>query len=62
MVGVLLFADDMGQWENLHEERLQHNLQTVSDMLSKWELKVKWRRTKVMRVARTAMWQLERRY
>ena len=34
------------------EEGLQHNLQIVRDMLSKWGLKVNWRKTKVMRVAR----------
>ena len=33
------------------EERLQHNLQIVSDMLSRWELQVNWRKTKVIRVA-----------
>ena len=36
------------------EEGLQHNLMIVSDMLSKWELKVNWRKTKVMRVARNS--------
>ena len=33
-------------------ERLQSNLQVLSDVLSRWELKVIWRKTKVMRVAR----------
>ena len=33
------------------EERLQHNLQIVSDMLSRWELQVNWRKTKVIGVA-----------
>ena len=30
----------------------QHNLKTVSDMLNKWELKIYWRKTKVMRETR----------
>ena len=33
-------------------ERLQSNLQVLSDVLSRWELKVNWRKTKVKRVAR----------
>ena len=41
-VGVLLFADDMMVMAD-SEEGLQHNLKTVSDMLSKWELKIHWR-------------------
>ena len=50
-VGVLLFADDMVVMAD-SKEGLQHNLKTVSDMLNKWELKINWRTTKVMRVAR----------
>ena len=50
-VGVLLFADSMVVTAD-SEEGLQHNLKVSSDTLSKWELKVNWRRTKVMRVAR----------
>ena len=50
-VGVLLIADDMVVMAD-SEERLQHNLKIVSDTLSKRELKVNWRKTKVMRVAR----------
>ena len=50
-VGVLLFADDMVVMAD-SKEGLQHNLKTVSDMLNKWELKINWRKTKVMRVAR----------
>ena len=33
-------------------EGLQSNLQVLSDVLSRWELKVNWRKTKVMRVAK----------
>ncbi len=33
-------------------EGLQSNLQVLRDVLSRWELKVNWRQTKVMRVAR----------
>ena len=50
-VGVLLLADGMVVVAE-SEERLQHNLQIVSDMLSRWELQVNWRKTKVIRVAR----------
>ena len=50
-VGVLLFADDMVVMSE-SVEGLQHNVQVMSDVLSKWELKVNWRKTKVMRVAR----------
>ena len=45
------FAYDMVVMSESVEE-LQHNLQVMSDVLSKWELKVNWRKTKVMRVAR----------
>ena len=50
-VGVLLFADDMVVMAD-SKEGLQHNLKAVSDMLNKWELKMNWRKTKVMKVAR----------
>ena len=50
-VGVLPFADDMVVMAD-SKEGLQHNLKTVSDRLNKWELKINWRKTKVMRVAR----------
>ena len=33
-------------------EGLQHNMQVMSGVLSKWKLKVSWRKAKVMRVAR----------
>ena len=49
--GVLLFADHVVvMLESV--EGLQHNFQVMSYVLSKWELKVNWRKTKVMRVAR----------
>ena len=50
-VGVLLFADDMVLMAEL-VEGLQSNLQVMNDVLSRWELKVNWEKTKVMRVAR----------
>ena len=52
-VGVLLFADDMVVMAE-SVEGLQSNLQVLSDVLSRWELKVNWRKTKVMRVARNS--------
>ena len=33
-------------------EGLQSNLQVLSNILSRWELKVNWRKTKMMRVAK----------
>ena len=51
-VGVLLFADDMVVMAE-SVEGLPSNLQVLSDVLSRCELKVKWRKTKVMRVARS---------
>ena len=50
MVMVLLFADDMVVMSELLEG-LQHNMQVMSDVLNKWELKANWRKTKVMSVA-----------
>ena len=50
-VGVLLFADDMVVMTE-SVKGLQSNLQVMSDVLSRWELKVNWGKTKVMRVAR----------
>ena len=50
-VGVLLFADDMVVMAE-SVEGLQSNLQVLSDVLSRWELKVNCRKTKMMRVAR----------
>ena len=48
-VSVLLFADDMVVMSEL-VEGLQSNLQVLNDVLSRWGLKVNWRKTKVMRV------------
>ena len=33
-------------------ERLKSNLKTTSEVLSRWELKVNWKKTKVIRVVR----------
>ena len=58
-VGVLLFADDMVIMSE-SVDGLQHNMQVMSDVLSKWELKVNSRKTKVMRVARkTENWEVK---
>ena len=48
---VLLFADNMVVMSELVKGP-QHNMQVMSDVLSKLELKVNWRKTKKMRVAR----------
>ena len=50
-VGVLLFADDMVLLAE-SEERLQSNLQALSVAMERWDLKVNWKKTKVMKVAR----------
>ena len=50
-VGLLLFADDMVVMAE-SVEGLQSNLQVLSDVLSRWELKVNWRKTNVTWVAR----------
>ena len=50
-LGLLLFADYMVVKVEL-VEGLQHNLQVMSDVLSRWELRVNWRKTKVMKIAR----------
>ncbi len=33
-------------------QALQHNVEAMNEALMKWDLKVNWRKTKVMRVAR----------
>ena len=50
-VGVLPYADDMVLMAE-SEEGLQSNLQVVSEAMVRWDLKVNWRKTKVMKVAR----------
>ena len=50
-VGVLLYADDMVLMAE-SEEGLQSNLQVLSEAMVRWDLKVNWRKTKVMKVAR----------
>ena len=49
-VGILLFAVDMV----LMSETEDGNLQVLSDVLTRWELKVNCKKTKVMRAARKA--------
>ena len=43
---VLLFVDDMVVLAD-SAERLESNLKTMSEVLSRWELKVNWKMTKV---------------
>ena len=50
-VGMLLFADDMVIMA-VSEEGLQSNLKVLSEAMDRWDLKVNWMKTKVMRVAR----------
>ena len=50
-VGMLLFADDMVIMAE-SEEGLQSNLKVLSEAMDRWDLKVNWMKTKVMRVAR----------
>ena len=50
-LGVLLFADDMVLMSDT-VEGLESNLKVMSQVLSRWELKVNWMKTRVMMVAR----------
>ena len=50
-VGVLLYADDIVLMAE-SEEGLQSNLQVLSEAMVRWDLKVNWRKTKVMKVSR----------
>ena len=50
-VGMLLFADDRVIMAE-SEEGLQSNLKVLSEAMDRWDLKVNWMKTKVMRVAR----------
>ena len=50
-VGVLLFADDKVIMAE-SEEGLQSNLQVLNEAIGRWDLKVNWKKTKVMKVAR----------
>ena len=50
-VGVLLYADGMVLMAE-SEERLQSNLQILSEAMVKRDLKVNWKKTKMMKVAR----------
>ena len=43
---VLLFVDDMVVLAD-SAERLESNLKAVSEVISRWELKVNWKKTKV---------------
>ena len=48
--GVLLFADDIVIMAE-SEKGLQSNLQVLSEAMGRWDLKVNWKKTKVMKVA-----------
>ena len=50
-VGVLLFADDMVIMAESKEGQ-QSNLQVLSEAMGRWDLKVNWKKIKVMKVAR----------
>ena len=47
----MIIADDMLVMA-VSVEGIKSNLQVLSDVLSRWELKVNWIKTKMMRVAR----------
>ena len=47
-VSVLLFADNIVVMSE-SVEGLQSNLRVLNDVLSRWGLKVNWRKTKVVR-------------
>ena len=46
---MLLLADDMVIMTEL-KEGLQSNLQVLSEVMGRWDLKVNWKKTKVMKV------------
>ena len=50
-VEILMFADDMVLMAE-SAEGLEKNLGVMGEALSRWELKVNWKKTKVMRVTR----------
>jgi len=50
-IGNLLFADDMVMMAETREA-LQHNVESMNAALTRWGLKVNWKKSKVMRVAR----------
>ena len=50
-VEILMFADDMVLMAE-SAEGLEKNVGMISEVLSRWELKVNWKKTNVMRVAR----------
>ena len=50
-LGVLIFADDMVLMSD-KAKGLESNLKVMSQVLSRWELKVNWMKTRVMRMAR----------
>ena len=50
-VEVLIFANDMVLMAE-SAEGLEKNLGVMSEALTRWELKLNWKKTKVMRVAR----------
>ncbi len=50
-VGLLMFADDMVMMAET-EEALQHNVEAMNEALVRWDLKVNWKKSKVMRVAK----------
>ena len=51
LIGILMFADDMVMMAET-KEALQHNVEAMNEALSRWDLRVNWKKSKVMRVAR----------
>ena len=47
-VGLLMFANDMVMMAET-EEALQHNVEAMNETLVRWDLKVNWKKSKVMR-------------
>ena len=47
-VGLLMFADDMVMMAET-EEALQYNVEAMNEELVRWDLKVNWKKSKVMR-------------
>ena len=49
-VGLLMFADDMVMMAEM-EEALQQNVEAMNKALVRWDLKVNWKKSKVMMMA-----------
>ena len=47
-IGILFFANDMVTMAET-KEALQHNVEAMKEALMRWDLKVSWKKMKVMR-------------